>query len=52
MDWPHHDFDHPRSLARLPLTPEQRSKIMGENALSLFKLPMPESLTNKEKQRA
>lgn len=51
-DWPHHDFDHPRCLARLPLTQEQRRKIMGENALSLFKLPMPERLTRKEKQPA
>lgn len=48
-DWPHHDFDHPRCLARLPLTQEQRRKIMGENALTLFKLPMPERLTRKEK---
>jgi predicted TIM-barrel fold metal-dependent hydrolase len=38
-DWPHHDFDHPRGLARLPLTPEQRRKIMSENAVKLFKLP-------------
>lgn len=51
-DWPHHDFDHPRCLARLPLTQEQRRKIMGENALSLFKLPMPERCAKKEKQRA
>lgn len=51
-DWPHHDFDHPRCLARLPLTQEQRRKIMGENALSLFKLPIPERLTKKEKQPA
>ncbi|MDF0523326.1 amidohydrolase family protein [Bradyrhizobium yuanmingense] len=49
-DWPHHDFDHPRGLARLPLTQEQRRKIMGENALSLFKLPKPERLAKKEKQ--
>jgi predicted TIM-barrel fold metal-dependent hydrolase len=47
-DWPHHDFDHPRGLARLPLTPEQRRKIMGENALGLFKLPMPQRLKQKE----
>ena len=38
-DWPHHDFDHPRALVKLPLTPEQRRKIMGENAVKLFKLP-------------
>jgi len=49
-DWPHHDFDHPRGLAKLPLTQEQRRKIMGENALSLFKLPMPKRLTKREIQ--
>jgi predicted TIM-barrel fold metal-dependent hydrolase len=38
-DWPHHDFDHPRALAALPLTPEQRRRIMSENAVDLFKLP-------------
>ena len=38
-DWPHHDFDHPRALAKLPLSTEQRRKIMGENAVKLFKLP-------------
>ena len=38
-DWPHHDFDHPRGVLRLPLAPEQRNKILGENAVKLFKLP-------------
>jgi predicted TIM-barrel fold metal-dependent hydrolase len=38
-DWPHHDFDHPRALVKLPLTPEQRRKILGENAAKLFRLP-------------
>jgi predicted TIM-barrel fold metal-dependent hydrolase len=38
-DWPHHDFDHPRGLLRLPLTPEDRNKILGETAVKLFKLP-------------
>jgi len=40
-DWPHHDFDHPRALARLPFTPEQRQKILWKNAADLFKLPEP-----------
>ena len=39
-DWPHHDFDHPRSLIKWPLTHEQRQKIMWKNAAALFKLPM------------
>jgi predicted TIM-barrel fold metal-dependent hydrolase len=38
-DWPHHDFDHPDALLKWPLTPEQRRKIMGQNAVDLFKLP-------------
>jgi predicted TIM-barrel fold metal-dependent hydrolase len=38
-DWPHHDFDHPDALAALPFTPEQRRKVMGANAASLFRLP-------------
>ncbi len=40
-DWPHHDFDHPRSVLNLPMPPEMKRKIMGENALSLFKIPAP-----------
>jgi predicted TIM-barrel fold metal-dependent hydrolase len=39
-DWPHHDFDHPRAMLKLPLTQEQRDKIMWKNAAALFKLPM------------
>ena len=38
-DWPHHDFDHPRALRKIPLTQEDRRKILGENALALFNLP-------------
>lgn len=38
-DWPHHDFDHPDMLLRLPMTDVQRRKIMGHNAVDLFKLP-------------
>ncbi|MGH2560536.1 MAG: amidohydrolase family protein [Thermomicrobiales bacterium] len=35
-DWPHHDFDHPRAIQRLPMPPETKRKILGENALALF----------------
>jgi uncharacterized protein len=37
-DWPHHDFDHPRKVFQMPFTPEERHKIMGENALRFFKI--------------
>jgi len=40
-DWPHHDFDHPRALLKLPLPIETKRKIMGENALELFGIPKP-----------
>ena len=40
-DWPHHDFDHPRAITKLPLTGEQKRRIMGENALTLFGIPRP-----------
>ncbi|HWE61910.1 MAG TPA: amidohydrolase family protein [Chloroflexota bacterium] len=40
-DWPHHDFDHPRQVFDLPLSPEARRKIMGANALQLFGIPTP-----------
>lgn len=35
-DWPHHDFDHPRSVFNLPVSREAKVKMMGENALKLF----------------
>jgi predicted TIM-barrel fold metal-dependent hydrolase len=35
-DWPHHDFDHPRSVFNLPVSREAKIKLMGENALKLF----------------
>jgi predicted TIM-barrel fold metal-dependent hydrolase len=38
-DWPHHDFDHPRALNRLPLKPEDRNRIMWQNAVEVFDLP-------------
>jgi uncharacterized protein len=37
-DWPHHDFDHPRKVFQLPMSPEGRRKIMGENAMRFFKI--------------
>jgi hypothetical protein len=40
-DWPHHDFDHPRQVFDLPLSPQAKRKIMGENALKLFGIPAP-----------
>ena len=41
-DWPHHDFDHPNAILKLPMSPEMKRKIMGENALALFKIPRPD----------
>lgn len=35
-DWPHHDFDHPRAVFNLPLSVEDKLKVMGENGLKLF----------------
>jgi predicted TIM-barrel fold metal-dependent hydrolase len=40
-DWPHHDFDHPRTIMKLPMPAEAKRKIMGENALQLFGIPAP-----------
>lgn len=40
-DWPHHDFDHPKGILKLPMPAEMKRRIMGENALELFKLPVP-----------
>ncbi|MER3484760.1 MAG: hypothetical protein C4345_01040, partial [Chloroflexota bacterium] len=41
-DWPHHDFDHPRALLKLPMPHEMKRKIMGENALNVFRrIPAP-----------
>ncbi|MGN6565575.1 MAG: amidohydrolase family protein [Thermomicrobiales bacterium] len=42
-DWPHHDFDHPRAILKLPMPADLKRKIMGENALELFsRIPRPE----------
>jgi predicted TIM-barrel fold metal-dependent hydrolase len=40
-DWPHHDFDHPRAIMKLPMPREAKRRIMGENALRLFGIPAP-----------
>lgn len=40
-DWPHHDFDHPRAIMKLPMPREAKRQIMGENALQLFGIPAP-----------
>jgi predicted TIM-barrel fold metal-dependent hydrolase len=40
-DWPHHDFDHPRTIMKLPMPGEVKRKIMGENALQLFGITTP-----------
>jgi predicted TIM-barrel fold metal-dependent hydrolase len=40
-DWPHHDFDHPQHLLRVPFSPEARRKIMGLNAAAFFGLNAP-----------
>jgi predicted TIM-barrel fold metal-dependent hydrolase len=40
-DWPHHDFDHPRMIMKLPMPAEAKRKIMGENALAVFGIPAP-----------
>lgn len=37
-DWPHHDFDHPRSVMNMPTSLENRKKLMGENALRFFNI--------------
>lgn len=40
-DWPHHDFDHPRAIMKLPMPMAAKKQIMGENALALFGIPRP-----------
>lgn len=39
-DWPHHDFDHPRAITLLPMPEEMKRRILGENAIALFNLPI------------
>jgi hypothetical protein len=42
-DWPHWDFDLPATIYDLPFLDDQsRRNILGENALRLFDLAMPE----------
>lgn len=40
-DWPHHDFDHPKAVMKLPMSETMKRKIMGENAIELFGIPVP-----------
>jgi predicted TIM-barrel fold metal-dependent hydrolase len=40
-DWPHHDFDHPKGILKLPMPPEMKRRVMGENALELFGITAP-----------
>jgi uncharacterized protein len=41
-DWPHHDFDHPRGIMKLPMSSEVKQKVMGTNALAAFtRIPAP-----------
>jgi predicted TIM-barrel fold metal-dependent hydrolase len=41
-DWPHHDFDHPRGIMKLPMGTELKQKVMGTNALAAFtRIPAP-----------
>lgn len=40
-DWPHHDFDHPRAIMKLPMSMAAKKQIMGENALDVFGIPRP-----------
>jgi predicted TIM-barrel fold metal-dependent hydrolase len=41
-DWPHWDFDLPRSITTLPFLSEQsKQNILGLNAARLFGLPLP-----------
>jgi uncharacterized protein len=35
-DWPHHDFDHPKKVFDIPVSPEAKRKIIGANALRVL----------------
>jgi predicted TIM-barrel fold metal-dependent hydrolase len=41
-DWPHHDFDHPNKVLQIPLSPEARRNILGENAARFLNLKEPD----------
>jgi predicted TIM-barrel fold metal-dependent hydrolase len=43
-DWPHHDFDHPKAIKNLPMSDDMKRRILGENAIELFKLPIATSV--------
>jgi hypothetical protein len=40
-DYPHHDFDHPKKVHDIPVSPDAKAKVMGLNALRALALPMP-----------
>ncbi|HEY7909894.1 MAG TPA: amidohydrolase family protein [Thermomicrobiales bacterium] len=42
-DYPHHDFDHPKKVYDVPVSPEVKRQIMGGNALRALNIPMPEA---------
>ena len=42
-DYPHHDFDHPKKVYDIPVSPEVKRQIMGGNALRALNIPLPEA---------
>ena len=42
-DYPHHDFDHPKKVYDIPVSPGVKRKIMGENALRALGLALPDA---------
>lgn len=39
-DWPHHDFDHPKKIWDIPVSPDAKHKLLGLNALRVLKIPV------------
>ncbi len=50
-DYPHHDFDHPKKVWDIPVSPEAKRGIMGENAVRSLRLP-PSVLAERVPERA
>jgi predicted TIM-barrel fold metal-dependent hydrolase len=40
-DYPHHDFDHPKKVHDIPISPAAKAGVMGLNALRALALPAP-----------
>lgn len=40
-DYPHHDFDHPKKVWDIPVSPEAKRNIMGLNALRALQMAEP-----------